>query len=115
MEGQEVTFVWITFTFEANHRWPKAPLLVKFLRSRHRHTFHVRMKWPVRHDDRDIEFISKKWVVQDWVAEHWDGRDLDTKSCEMMAEDLATRFKASYVSVSEDNENGAEVHKVWTL
>ncbi len=65
------------------------------------------------HDDRDIEFIQfKRWLENQY-------RDailqLDFKSCEMIADDLAEQIMAKYpgrwlkISVAEDNENGCEM------
>ena len=65
------------------------------------------------HDDRDIEFIQfKRWLENQY-------RDailqLDYKSCEMIAEDLAKEINERYpnrwvrISVAEDNENGCEM------
>jgi len=101
-------FIWITFQFPAYHSWHAAFKEVEFLKHLHRHIFHVKMKWVVDHADRDIEFIDAKRMVEKWVEENWKEQDVQM-SCEMMADRLLEQFQAYSVSVSEDNENGAEV------
>ena len=87
---------------------------VSFLGVPHRHIFHFRVAIEVTHNDRDIEFIQfKRWMERlysEGVLE------LDYKSCEMMAEDLAEEIHKRYparnftITVSEDNENGATLN-----
>jgi hypothetical protein len=113
--------IWVTFAKEGIHCYPAAkddPKLatgdwddVSFLGVPHRHIFHFRVAIEVEHNDRDIEFIQfKRWMERlysEGVLE------LDYKSCEMMAEDLAVEIDQRYpnrnftITVSEDNENGA--------
>ena len=113
--------IWVTFAKEGIHCYPAAnddPKLatgdwddVSFLGVPHRHIFHFRVAIEVQHNDRDIEFIQfKRWMERlysEGVLE------LDYKSCEMMAEDLAVEIDQRYpnrnftITVSEDNENGA--------
>ena len=103
--------IWVTFQKEGIHKYPDAPDEVDFLRYPHRHIFHFKVEIEVDHDDRDIEFfIFKRWLeslYQDNVLE------LDYKSCEMMADDLAKKIKDKYpqrkliIEVSEDGENGS--------
>ena len=65
------------------------------------------------HDDRDIEFIQFKR----WLERLYDKAtlELDYKSCEMIADDLAAVIQNKYsgryikISVAEDNENGCEM------
>jgi hypothetical protein len=115
--------IWVTFQKEGIHLYPAAkddPALatggwddVGFLGYAHRHIFHFRVAIDVFHDDRDIEFIQfKRWLESlygDNVI------SLNHKSCEMIAEDLATQIHNKYpnrnitISVAEDNENGAEL------
>lgn len=98
--------------FEAIHRWPGCPFEeVMFLRCPHRHIFHVMVKFPVKHTDRDREFIMAKHEVSAFVS-LWNNKDLGTMSCEDMAVKIQTVFPDScFVSVFEDNENGAELSK----
>lgn len=104
-------YIVIKTSFEAIHCWPDCPYeSVSFLRNKHRHVFHVIMKWAVSHQDRDKEFIIVKRKVQEYINKHWSGQDLGKKSCEMMATELLTNFNAQFASVFEDDENGAEVY-----
>lgn len=114
--------IWVTFSKEGIHKYPGAdtdPKLatgdwddVSFLGFPHRHIFHYKVWIEVFHDDRDIEFIQfKRWLIR-----LYDGAlDMDYKSCEMMADDLAAVIQDMYpgrwlkISVAEDNENGCEM------
>ena len=114
--------IWVTFSKEGIHKYPGAdtdPKLatgdwddVSFLGFPHRHIFHYKVWIEVFHDDRDIEFIQfKRWLIR-----LFDGAlDMDYKSCEMMADDLAAVIQDMYpdryikISVAEDNENGCEM------
>lgn len=104
-------FIWVTFQKEGIHKYPDAPEGVEFLRHPHRHMFHFRVELEVFHDDRDIEFILLKRELEGLYSEGT--LQLDYKSCEMMADDLAEYIQKTYpgrkltISVSEDNENGA--------
>jgi hypothetical protein len=103
--------IWVTFQKEGIHKYPDAPEGVEFLRYPHRHIFHFRVDIEVFHDDRDIEFILFKRELE----ELFDTKilQLDFKSCEMIADDLANYIQTKYpnrkltISVAEDNENGA--------
>ena len=102
------TVVWVTTQFEAFHRWKNAPNDVSFLRDYHRHIFHVKVGVEVSHGDREIEFFQFKRKVERRVECVWKGKKFDG-SCEMIAEDLRAYLGASFVTVSEDGENGATV------
>jgi hypothetical protein len=109
------------------HYWPEAPDTVMFLRSPHRHEFHVEVELPVEHDDRDVEFILLKGIAWN-ILRSWHGwadplqhaalLDFGTNSCEMIARYLAVRLIKHYgvtwaqVTVSEDGENGARVLEI---
>lgn len=103
----------IRFHFEGMHCWPSAPDEVAFLRNKHRHTFYVRARMNVEHNDRELEFFMMKTRLQTFVSQ-W-GFDLGERSCEMMATsimDFLIRNFSRYeveVEVNEDNENGAIV------
>lgn len=110
------TNIVIRTSFSALHCWPDCPIKeVSYLKQVHRHVFHVEMKWPVNHNDRDIEFIQMKNRVNKWLQLNYEGADLGATSCEMMCEELMGMFQASFVSVFEDNENGAEMHHVQAI
>jgi len=115
--------IWVTFSKEGIHKYPAAledPKLatgdeydVSFLGYPHRHIFHFKVWIEVFHDDRDIEFIQfKRWLE----SLYGDGIiQLDFKSCEMIADNLAEQIQDRYpgryikISVAEDNENGCEM------
>ena len=115
--------IWVTFSKEGIHKYPAAledPKLatgdeydVSFLGYPHRHIFHFKVWVEVFHNDRDIEFIQFKR----WLEKMYSERilQLDYKSCEMIADDLAAEIQIRYpgrwlnISVAEDNENGCEI------
>jgi len=118
-----VRSIWVTFTKEGIHKYPGAdtdPKLatgdwddVSFLGYPHRHIFHFKVWIEVFHDDRDIEFIQfKRWLERLYSN---DVVQLDYKSCEMIADELAVTIQEKYpnryikISVAEDNENGCEM------
>jgi hypothetical protein len=118
------TNIWVTFQKEGIHKYPAAltdPALatgdeydVSFLGYPHRHIFHFTVNIQVFHDDRDIEFIQFKRWLEKLYAERT--LELDYKSCEMIATDLATVINTTYpgrsmeITVSEDGENGATLN-----
>ena len=103
-----ITIPWI-------HRWKNCDIdEVSYLKDYHRHLFYIRCEKKVRHNDRDIEIISFKtkienylweeyWVM--WNCEFWD------MSCEMIAELLMKEFSLDLCEVLEDWENGALLTK----
>lgn len=115
--------IWVTFTKEGIHKYPAAltdPSLctgdeydVSFLGYPHRHIFHFKVWIAVQHSDRDIEFIQFKRWLENLYSQCT--LQLDYKSCEMIAEDLAQTIMHRYpgrwlkISVAEDNENGCEI------
>jgi hypothetical protein len=126
-----VRSIWVTFTKEGIHKYPGAdtdPKLatgdwddVSFLGYPHRHIFHFKVWIEVFHDDRDIEFIQfKRWLerLYEEIEDVYDNTSvlqLNHKSCEMIADDLANMIHEKYpnrnirISVAEDNENGCEM------
>lgn len=112
------TYVIASFDFEGLHNWPGVvnhPELadVDFLQYMHRHTFYVRMKKLVQHDDRDVEIILLKRLVRRFVLAKYAPKGtevahLGPMSCEMLARELCDNFGLSSCEVTEDNENGAE-------
>lgn len=115
------THVWITTQFPGCHAWPDAPEATYWLRSPHRHLFHVKVTVDVSHPDRDVEFFHLKHEVEcliegaynlctkDIHGPHY--RELSSRSCEMIAYEIAVILNLHYVvvsvEVSEDGENGA--------
>jgi hypothetical protein len=112
------TNVIVTLAIEGLHNWPDAKKVfpeVGFLSDLHRHVFHITLKKQVFHDDRDIEFIMFKRDVESYLRETYYRDDyrchmFGAKSCEMIAKELIEKFECVYVSVWEDNENGAECY-----
>ena len=113
--------IFVTFQKEGIHLFPAAandPKFatgkaddVSFLGYAHRHMFHFTVEVQVQHDDRDIEFIQFKRELE---ALYSSGTlQLNHKSCEMIADDLAYYIIDKYpnrpltITVSEDGENGA--------
>lgn len=103
----------VRFRFEGIHCYPDAPEEVEFLRKKHRHEFHVRVRMDVAHDDRELEFLIVKRKIQNFIY-GW-SFDLGSRSCEVMAREIAemiiTRLHriSVEVEVNEDGENGAIV------
>lgn len=106
--------VFCTLQFTATHRCPEevCPKTAMYLTTSHRHVFHVRCEALVKHDNRDIEFITLKERVQKYISEGWHLQNLGIMSCEKMAVTLLDIFpELVKVEVSEDGENGAVVEK----
>lgn len=102
-------FVCVKLRFEGHHCWPAAPDEVDFLRHRHRHEFHVEAEKLVHHDDRDTEFILLKRAMRAHIHRTYPQGELGTKSCEMLARELAEMFHLRRCVVLEDGENGGGV------
>ena len=111
-------WIWVTFEKEGIHCFPAALTDleladVSFLGYPHRHIFHFSVKIAVTHSDRDIEFIQfKRWCESLYANSTL---NLNSKSCEMMADDLYSQIGMTYpgrdviIEVSEDLENGCTI------
>ena len=105
--------------FVGMHRWKNAPDEYRYLRSYHRHEFHVTVKKFVHHDDRDEEFCHLKAKVAAWCEQSFgvesDKADgpcyMHDLSCEQMANQIAEQFDAYEVKVSEDGENAGIAYR----
>ncbi len=103
--------IFVNFQKEGIHCYPDAPEGVEFLKHPHRHMFHFRVTVEVFHNDRDLEFILFKRELENLYTESI--MQIDSKSCEMLAEELINYITTAYpnrtisVEVSEDLENGA--------
>lgn len=106
--------VFFTTSFIGLHCWPAAADVhgIEYLASPHRHIFKVRVDLAVYHDDRDLEFITVKKFLDEWLSKQ--PSDLGTTSCEMLCERIRDHLQNHYgigrvtrVEVSEDGENGA--------
>lgn len=112
------TKIVVRLQIEGLHCWPAAKEVfpeVGFLSDLHRHIFFIELKKKVYHDDRDIEFIMFKRDVQNYLFTKYYNvskrcYDFSSMSCEMIAKELLNHFDCDFVSVFEDNENGAEVN-----
>ena len=117
------TWIYVKFQREGIHKYPAAltdPKLatgdeydVSFLGYPHRHMFHFKIQLEVFHDDRDVEFIQFKRELEKLY--NTGVMQLDYKSCEMMAQDLAKYIQSKYanrdliIDISEDGENGCVI------
>ena len=105
--------VYCTLQIDGTHCWPGCPFdEVAYLRSPHRHMFHIKAYMKVYHDDRDVEFIMLKHKILEYLRSSYYSNELHThslgaKSCEMLASELIERFDLSRCEVNEDGENGA--------
>lgn len=112
-------YVICNLTKELYHRYPKAPDDVWYLRNLHRHLLHIEVTVEVYHNERDIEFIMLKHIVEKF----YDSLEIDSPntpqeeiSCEHIAELIISMLRRLYgtdrdiaVSVMEDGENGARL------
>ena len=113
------TNIIVNLQVEALHFWKDAKKHapdVAFLSHPHRHIFHICAKKAVSHSDRDVEIILFKRELSCYFERNYfDGElavcNFQGKSCEMICEDLMEAYDLDYVSVLEDNENGAEMFK----
>lgn len=105
-------FISIKLQFEATHCWAGCDIKeVEYLQHPHRHVFHITVKWPVSHADRQLEFIVQKHKVERFLLSKFQNRQLGGRSCEMLCDEIHAEFNdCSFVSVYEDGENGAEVY-----
>jgi hypothetical protein len=76
--------------------------------------FHFRVEMEVFHDDRDVEFIQLKRILESWYSNGT--LSLNYKSCEMIAKDLHADMIKHWpardivIEVSEDGENGCRMY-----
>ena len=113
-------FIKIKNQFEGIHRYKDAPDEVEFLKYDHRHIFTIRSKIQVFHEDRELEFIMVKRLIQRYLNERGDHSGcyyLGNKSCEQIAVEIYDLLKDRFgerkisVEVSEDNENSAIIEE----
>ncbi len=115
------SFITCQYRFEAQHRWEGAPEEVDFLRTYHRHEFHVHVKVQVYHNDREMEFIQLKRNLEEQTKLWVEQADGHIRSCETTAEAIHLYVLDNYpppqpgsarlveVLVLEDGENGGGV------
>ena len=114
------TFITVKNQFEGVHKYKDAPEQVKFLRNDHRHIFVITSKIEVFHEDRELEFIIVKHLINDFLNSQIENNVwyMDNLSCEQVATKIYTLLKNNYgferkisVEVSEDNENSAIIEE----
>lgn len=119
--NMEKKYIYIKFAKEGIHCYPEAgtnPDLadVSFLQYPHRHMFHFMIAIEVNELNRDIEFIQLKRYCEGLYDQKT--LDLNSKSCEMIASELADVLQEKYpgrditVDVSEDDENGSMIVRI---
>jgi hypothetical protein len=111
--------------FTALHQWSECDIeKVSFLKELHRHIFFVKIKFFVKENNRELEFFECKNFIDTFInnkllkphinPNHSVCASLGNMSCEDIAETILSflqnkKLPVCYVSVFEDNENGAEV------
>ena len=115
------TKIFVTFQVPGFHHWSLAPAQYWYLRSTHRHLFHVRVELRATADNyRTVEFIEFKDIATNRfkglgkLRLHDLSCDFGNSSCETLAFQLGTllleeNYAVARVEVSEDGENGAVV------
>lgn len=108
----------ITLQVEGQHRWLNCPILeVAFLKSFHRHIFHIECEKVVEHNDRDIEIIRFKREVEDYFKRIYFDPTLNMcnfkeMSCEDICQDLMDIYDLESCTIKEDGENGAKIQRI---
>lgn len=106
------TYVYCQTRFIGFHCWEEAPPQVGYLRAVHRHEFHVKLGVRVDHDNRDVEFITMRKQLDEFISSHKEHWPIGV-SCEMITKVIATYMHSQYqydvalVEVTEDGENGS--------
>lgn len=116
-----MTTIQVRTQFEGVHCYPGAPDEVAYLREPHRHIFGVCVEVEVFNEDRELEFIMVKHLINGWIgalAVTNNCYNCSAMSCEKMAE-LILNYSKQWVknsdkrywkvTVDEDGENGASV------
>lgn len=121
--AQQKTFIYTTFQKEGYHLFPEAgsdPQYktndrydVSHLSVKHMHYFEFKVWVEVKHSNREIEFIQ----LRRWIEDQYSNGtlELNSKSCEMLCEDLYKLLSIKYpnteirIDVSEEGINGAYV------
>ncbi len=110
-------FIIVKTQLEAVHEYPGAPSEVSFLKYPHRHIFYIEVEIEVLSDDRELEFIIIKRLVDKLLCRVIPAGNYQcTLSCEQIARRLQLKLKESLgesstyravnVKVFEDGENG---------
>ncbi len=107
------THIYVKTQFAGFHRWAEAPSDVEFLRTWHRHNFHVKVTLGVSHNDRQVEFFMFKKELDAYITETFSDAHFEY-SCESIAYMILltftrVRYHVVSVEVNEDGDNGAIV------
>lgn len=110
------TFIVCTLQVSGVHRWAGCKdAQVSYLANLHRHQFFIKVKKQVSHLDREIEIISFKTKISNYLRKYYNGllclHNFGNRSCEQIATELLEHFELDECEVLEDNENGAVVVK----
>ena len=106
----------VNFEFTAIHCWPDAKGKHEYLKYPHRHIFKCQVSLQVFHNDREVEFLALKDALSNFCSENWHNKNIGSKSCEMIAEELYSFIAMNYphrdtiINVSEDGENGVTIN-----
>lgn len=107
------TSVVVNIKMPGVHRWPGCNIPeVEYLKNYHRHIFHIKCWLAVNHSDREVEILTLKKKIKDYLKdEYYDSNHdvcfFDHRSCEMIAIELYNYFSLEACEVLEDGENGA--------
>lgn len=112
-------YIVVKNNYEGIHRYKDAPVEVDYLRQYHRHIFNIETKIEVYDEDRELEFMIVKHLIQQFISEKKKGGFywiMDNLSCENVCSMIYKLIKDNYgetryvsVRVYEDNENSAIV------
>lgn len=111
-------FIWVTFQKAGFHYYPAAAIEtslsdVSYLGNKHRHLFKFKVTLSVTHNDRDVEFHQLLNFCESLFESG--SVDIDSKSVEMLADDLYRHLIVRYpgrdieIEVSEDGECGCRM------
>lgn len=113
-------FITSYFEIEGLHCWPgvvNTDCSEKYLEKPHRHIFKFRMKIPVTHTDRDVEFIEFAHKVKKKLFDEFSKNgnivcDFGKMSCERLGVYVIENFSnVIECEVTEDGESGAIIYK----
>lgn len=116
-----MTTIQVRTKFEGVHCYPDAPEEVAYLRQPHRHIFGVCVEVEAFHEDRELEFIMVKHLINGYI-DNFSVQNgcvhLGTLSCEQIAKSVFNHLQTEVkepdkrywkITVDEDGENGASV------
>lgn len=110
------TYVIARTKVEGIHRWDGCDIdEVNYLTLNHRHMFFINAQVEVEHHDRDVEFIRLAHQIKSYLTDkYWDNQYqcamFNSMSCEMLANELISKFDLYSCEVNEDGEGGAIVY-----